>query len=258
MKELRPLISGGIIRDGINPYLRAGDHALDYVSLDIIKLPPKTGLPGRSERDEALIVVLEGVVTVTAGPAMKGRSKTGTTSSGQYVWDSIGRRLKPSDGPPYAFYVPPGSLFHMWGETDALLAVVSSKSSAGGAVQLVTPEKTSAPIHDEWSWIIGPDAPAEKLLVAERLLEPGGTVNVPKTDEALEMAVFLKLHGDGGPSTARLTAIDSDDGVPLPDGAVVGLRGGGFMLGLPEGVSGYVLLGIVAADKAVAAGGLGG
>jgi len=251
----KPLISGGVVRDGINPFLRAGDHDLDHLSFDLLKLPAKTSIPARTERNEALVVVLEGVVTATAGAARKGRSKKGSTE-GRFVWDSIGRRLKPNEGPPYAFYVPPGTAFALWGEREALVAVMSAESPGGDEINLITPESGETPPEDEWRLILGPEFGARKLLVAERSISRGGTVSVPEIDGALEVAFYLRLFrdGDGPPEPAVLSGPESGTGtgLPLPDGAAVARAKGGCRLDLSEKTSGYVLL-TVAADKREAA-----
>ena len=258
MAQFKPLISGGVVRDGINPFLRAGEHELDHLSVDLVKLPARASIPGRTERNEAVVVILEGVVTATAGPAVKGRSKNGTTE-GQFIWDSIGRRLSPPDGPPYAFYMPPGSCFNLWGEREALVAVVSTASSGGADPGLLTPEKTSAPAEDGWSWILGRSFPAKRLLVAERTIPSGGMLEVPELDGALEVAFYLRLFGDGPPAPAILTGTASGEGtgLPLPDGAAVAAGRGGFRLELSQGTNGYLLAAIAAEKRPAASGALG-
>ena len=255
MTEFKPLISGGVIRDGINPFLRAGDHDLDHLSIDLVRLPAKTSLPARTDRNEGLVVVLEGVVTATAEPARKGRSKKGSTE-GRFVWDSIGRRLGPQEGPPYAFYVPPGTSFGLWGEREAVSAVISTRSNRGAEITLITPERTTAPSDDEWSWILGPGFGSHRLLVAERRLDPGSELAVPEVPSALELAFFLRLFNEtpaAPPEPAILSGGGSGGGIPLPDGAAVALAGGAFRIDLAAGTSGYVLLGLATEERAAAA-----
>jgi len=291
VSDFNPILSGGVLREGINPFLRAGDHDLERLSLDVLKLPAKAELPGRTERSEALAVILSGVLTASAGKAGRvSTRKKSPTTDGHFVWDSIGRRLSPAEGAAYSFYLPPGSCFTMWGEREATVALISARASEGPEIQLITPEKAEPPPRERWRLILGSAFAAESLVVAERAIPEGGSLSFRGAGNVCEAILYLRLFSTvpGAPAAADAAAqataqapasapspvpppplpaklfgggpLRGACGIPLPDGAAVGLaRGsarGGFTVELEKGVSGYVLLALASGDRSACAGAL--
>jgi 5-deoxy-glucuronate isomerase len=147
------------------PLVRAGDGTL-YISLDLIE----AGVAARIElagRDERLVVIMAGTVEVLIDGQAAGIA---------------GRRGDVFDGPGDAIYLPgsvPATLVPVGGPvTVALAAAPPGPSPAGPARVIATSEQRVATVgRDGWRrtvrTILGPDAPASRLLVGETINPPG-------------------------------------------------------------------------------------
>jgi 5-deoxy-glucuronate isomerase len=158
------------VKEGYTPVVRQNNIFKHIGEFGILRL---TG--GRSFKEiclehETTLVVLSGTCSVSAG------DKT---------WEDIGSRRTVFDGLPTALYVPPGIQYSVISE-DVEIGVCKVRCRANsGTPVLITPDKVKVMQvgRDNWSRevriMIGPDSPAQKMIIGETLNPPGNWSGTP-------------------------------------------------------------------------------
>ena len=174
------------------------------LTLDVVVVRGVVELGGPSV--ETVVVVLGGSCTV--------RLPDGTR------WDDVGERADVFDGVATSFYLPPGTTATVESD-DATVAVVSSVVSSvvsavartAGAPYLVRPGQVSVQQRGTGSWarevhdLVGPDDPAERLLVGETFSGSGvwssypphkHDRHAPPDEHALEEVFLVRVRPASG------------------------------------------------------------
>jgi 5-deoxy-glucuronate isomerase len=135
----------------------------DWMSFFVRRMAPGQVFQTRTEGEEAALVLLGGICTVDWG--------NGATR--------IGKRQDVFDGFPHALYLPTGNGAQFAAETACEIAECRAPSNARLDPKLITPSDVVSSLRGGGNVsrqiidIIGPDFPADKLMVIE-VYTPGG------------------------------------------------------------------------------------
>jgi 5-deoxy-glucuronate isomerase len=135
----------------------------DWMSLSVRRLQPGQVFETRTAGEEAALVLLGGACTVDWGGGAK----------------RIGKRRDVFDGFPHALYLPSGHGAEFSAETACEIAECRAPSNARLDPKLITPREVVSSLRGGGNAsrqiidIIGPDFPADKLMVIE-VYTPGG------------------------------------------------------------------------------------
>lgn len=162
--------NGGV---GLSP----GNSPLRQISFSIRVLKKGAFIDLYNKDHETAVIILSGEISVE-GP---GISST-----------SVGKRDSVFGGKASALYLPPGCKAHVSAVTTAQLAISQTPSSATNlGPKIITPDEVliKSVGNDNWSRsvnvIIGPDFPADKMVIGETYNPPGNWSSSPphKHDE---------------------------------------------------------------------------
>ncbi len=135
----------------------------DWMSFFVRRLLPGQAFQTRTENEEAAFVLLGGTCSVDWGQGAK----------------RIGKRRDVFDGFPHALYLPTGHAVQFSAETVCEIAECRAPSQARLEPKLITPSQVVSSLRGGGNVsrqiidIIGPDFPADKLMVIE-VYTPGG------------------------------------------------------------------------------------
>ena len=183
----------------------------------------------RSDGDELVAVVLDGVVDATVGDERLGRA---------------GGRGEPFTSPGHAVYAAAPAALRLTAVSEtARVAVVGAPADGapGGPARIIAPDEQTVATVGEGNWqrtvrtILGPAQPAARLLVGETISAPGNWSSYPPhkhdqhrpPDEAsLEEVYFFKLEPEGGFGVQLLYEPGSEEAFTVRDGDVAVIRSG--------------------------------
>jgi 5-deoxy-glucuronate isomerase len=135
----------------------------EWMSFFVRRLPPGQVFETRTQDEEAAFVLLGGTCTVDWGEGAK----------------RIGKRKDVFDGFPHALYLPSGNGAQFAAETGCEIAECRAPSKARLEPKLITPGEVVSSLRGGGNAsrqiidVIGPDFPADKLMVIE-VYTPGG------------------------------------------------------------------------------------
>jgi 5-deoxy-glucuronate isomerase len=200
----------------------------DELSLAVAELRAGETLE-RSDGDELVAVVLDGVVDANVGGEDLGRA---------------GGRSEPFSSPGHAVYAPAPAPLGLTAVTEtARVAVVGAApgDAPGGPARIIGPGDQTVATVGRGNWertvrtIVGPNQPAARLLVGETINPPGNWSSYPphKHDEqrppdevSLEEVYFFKVEPDGGFGIQLLYEPGSEQAFTVRDGDVAVIRSG--------------------------------
>jgi 5-deoxy-glucuronate isomerase len=178
--------------------------------------------------DEALAVVLSGVVEAWAGDESLGRA---------------GGRSDPFAEPGHSVYAPPGAPLRLVADDEAVVAIASAPPGEDppGEARIIGPDDQSIATVGEGAWernvrtILGPDDRASRLLVGETLNPPGKwssypphkhDVHEPPEEVRLEEVYLFRVQPEGGFGIQVLYEPGAESTRMVRDGDVAVIRSG--------------------------------
>ena len=194
-----------------------------YVGFELHKLKPGEKVAQETGDRETCLVWISG----------KGKATAGNEDFG-----SLGKRMSPFDGEPYALYIPAGSNWSVTAETDLELAVCTAPGGGNYKVKLIAPGSHPKLVRGKGSNTrhvqnIMPedDNSAHSLLVVEVITPNGNTSSYPshKHDQDnlphesfLEETYYHRLNPPQGFAFQRVYTEDRslDEALALEDGDV--------------------------------------
>jgi len=215
-----------------------------YVGFAAHRLQPGEQLEFATSGNEVCVVVLRGVVTVTA----QGNA-----------WPEIGQRNSVFDDvAPYAVYVPAGEKVRVTAHTNAELGVASAPGSAARPARLIEPATMKRftrgqGLNTRYVCDILPQTePADRLLVVEVVTPSGHSSSYPPhkhdTDNApvessLEETYYHRLNPTQGFAFQRVYTDDRslDESLAVEDHDVVMVPRGYHPVVVPYGYDSYYL-----------------
>lgn len=199
---------------------------MEFISFGTISLEAGACYAGGCRRRESGLILLEGRCEIAAGGVKRELVRKDVFS------DKAG-----------AFYVPAGTPYDISASSSCLLAACGAPAEARGAPVCVGPEAVrvrdmgrgncARKVHD----VIGPDTPAERLLVGETFTPPGNWSSVPphKHDREdpphearMEELYYFRILPVEGFALQRVFSEDGsrDEALAVKDGDVVMIPGG--------------------------------
>jgi 5-deoxy-glucuronate isomerase len=199
----------------------------DLIKLDVATVEVGDRLEMTAD-GEVLIVILSGVIDVEIGGAAVGRA---------------GGRASVFEGPGDAVYAPPGSQLCLRATATAELAIASAPLADQPAAQarIIRAADQDAVDRGAGNWsrtvrnILGPDAPAGRLLVGETVNPPGNWSSYPphKHDEQdpprevqLEEVYLFKFDPPGGFGVQVLYDSEKQQALPIHDNDAAVIKSG--------------------------------
>jgi 5-deoxy-glucuronate isomerase len=215
-----------------------------YVGFAAHRLAPAEAMAFATGTDEACIVVLRGIVSVS-------------TRNGQ--WRDIGRRTSVfDDEAPYAVYVPAGDDVRIVATTDAEVGIARAPGTARRPARLIEPATMTRTTRGQGlntryvCDILPQSEPADHLLVVE-VRTPSGhsssypphkhdTDNLP-AESSLEETYYHRLHPAQGFAFQRVYTDDRtlDESLAVEDHDVVMVPRGYHPVVVPFGYDSYYL-----------------
>lgn len=194
---------------------------LKWVELGRITLTPGENWAGKFKDKEAVFYILGGRCDIEANDKK---------------FRNLGERTNPFSGLPTALYLPPGSECAIEALTnlDAVVCSAPAEESTPQGPSLVTPDMCKVTSVGTLNWrrevrtVIGPDTPAQKLLVGETLNPPGNWSSYPphkhdtksESEAPLEEVYFFLVSPPQGFGMIRIYT-PKDDPEPLDELYVV-------------------------------------
>ena len=178
--------------------------------------------------DEVVAVVLSGEVDARAGTHALGRA---------------GGRTDPITAPGHAVYAPAGDPLWLGARARATVAMMSAEphGPSPGRARIISPADQRVSTVGRGNWertvrtILGPEDPADRLLVGETINPPGNWSSYPphKHDEQappdevrLEEVYFFKVAPEGGFGVQVRYGADGEEAFVVRDGDVAVIRSG--------------------------------
>lgn len=195
-----------------------------YVGFDLHRLMPGETVSAETKDREACLVWISG--------------KGAAEASGQ-DFGTLGNRMSPFEGPPYALYVPAQSNWSVTAKTDLELAVCTAPGGGGYKAKPIPPGTHEPLVRGKGSNVrhitnIMPedDSSARSLLVVEVITPSGNTSSYPShkhdqdnlPDESqLEETYYHRLNPNQGFAFQRVYTDDRalDEAMAVEDGDVV-------------------------------------
>jgi 5-deoxy-glucuronate isomerase len=192
-----------------------------YVGFELHKLKPGESASADTGDREVCLVWISG----------KGAAKAGGQDFG-----SLGERMSPFEGEPYALYIPAGSNWSVTAETDLELAVCSAPGGGNHEVKLIPPGTHPLEIRGKGSNVrqvhnIMPenDGAAHSLLVVEVITPNGNTSSYPShkhdqdnlpNESLLEETYYHRINPAQGFAFQRVYTDAEENGRRLIDEAM--------------------------------------
>lgn len=237
---LRRPLTVGPARHHIGP----ADAGWKYVSFQVVPVPRGVAVGFQSADEELCVVVIDGRCEVGVG--------TGTE------WASIGGRVSPFDGPPPAYYAPPGCVVRVRAEEGGEIAVGSAPAPGGFPDRQLPPAAarlevrgtgvTERRIHH----ILMEDQPASSLLVTE-VITPAGhwssypphkhDTDDPPRESYLEEIYYFRFRDPHGFGLMRVYTADRslDEAIAVRDRDLVLVPRGYHTFSAAPGYEAYYL-----------------
>ena len=208
-------------------HLTRQDLGWEWMSFFVRRLAPGQVWEARNTEEERVVLLLGGTCLADWG---EGRQR-------------IGQRKNVFGGLPHAVYLPAGSLVRLEAETECELAACSVPSSAQLKPRLVTPTDVTVNLRGGGNAsrqivnVLGPDFPADKLMVVE-VYTPSGNwssypphkhdVHNPPYEVDLDEIYYYRMDHASGYAYHRLYTPDGkrDMTLTVTNGDVVLIRDG--------------------------------
>ena len=213
-----------------------------YVGFEVLELSKGDVQEEQGDARELCLVALEGVIAVSidCGP-----------------WQEVGERTNVFDGPPHAYYIPPGTDYRVGAASDRAQFAICSAPAHDGKLPArhVQPDENPVEIRGEGSMqrtirpIMMGNQPADSLFVVEVVTPPGlwssfpphkHDVDDPPRERYLEETYFHRIRPtDKAVAPAQGYAIQSvytDGGAAVDEelGSLFQVRDGDTVL-IPRG-----------------------
>lgn len=217
---------------GLQPIVGPENSPLKLIEFGRLSLGPGERWEASFEGKEAVLYLLGGSCDVEAS----GRRFHG-----------LGTRKDPFSGLPTALYLPPGSTCSVRALTPLDAAVCSAPAQGGDSREpaLVTPDMCKVTSVGAFNWrrevrtVIGPEIPAQKLLVGETLNPPGNWSSYPphkhdtrsESEVPLEEVYFFLVSPPQGFGAIRIYTPEGD---PEPLDEIYVVRDGDTVV-IPRG-----------------------
>jgi 5-deoxy-glucuronate isomerase len=223
----------------------------EFTGLTVIKLAAGERWSRETGEDEVALVPLGGRCTVVA--------------EGQR-W-TIGERVNPFAGQPWALYLPRESRFETTAETALELAVCAARADRALPPRLVTPNDVKVEIRGagnaarQINHIIEPSFAADRLLVVEVFTPSGNWSSYPPhkhdvhdmpREADLEEIYYYRIDPPDGFGLQRLYTADgkTDAAYTIHDGDLLLVPEGYHAFAIAQGYTGYYL-NVLAGDEPV-------
>jgi 5-deoxy-glucuronate isomerase len=223
----------------------------DYTGLTVVRLSSGESWTHATGPDEVALVPLGGRCSVAA--------------AGQ-LW-TIGERVNPFAGLPWALYLPRDSVLEVNAETPLELAVCSARAVRTFEPRLVTPQDVRVEIRGagnaarQINHIVEPSFPADRLLVVEVFTPSGNWSSYPPhkhdvhdmpREADLEEIYYYRIEPPEGFGLQRLYTADgqTDAAYVIHDGDLLLVPEGYHVFAVAQGYTGYYL-NVLAGDEPV-------
>jgi 5-deoxy-glucuronate isomerase len=219
--------------------IRAG---WEFTGLTVVRLASGESWTRSTGPDEVALVPLGGRCSVAAF---------------DQLW-TIGERVSPFAGPPWALYLPRDSVFEVNAETPLELAVCSARAERTLQPRLVTPQDVRVEIRGagnaarQINHIVEPSFPADRLLVVEVFTPSGNWSSYPPhkhdvhdmpREADLEEIYYYRIEPPEGFGLQRLYTADgkTDAAYVIHDGDLLLVPEGYHVFAVAQGYTGYYL-----------------
>lgn len=215
-------------KTGKHDIINSNDDRLQELSFSLLTLETGEECEWKTGAYESVFSVLIGTCTITTS---------------EQRWENVGERQNVFDGRCHAIYLPPDETVRVSAKSDLEVAIPSSPTSNGPEPYEILPE---ANVHHQRGGkgfrrdvydVLGPDDPANKLLVGETVNKPGNWSSYPPhkhdkhnpPEEAdLEEIYFFRIRPKNGFAYQRIYtndkklnesyAVAHNDAVLIPEG----------------------------------------
>lgn len=200
---------------GMTRFLRPGDDGLRYLSFGFLCLTRGASEEASSQGEELLLVLLNGRCRVYVG-SVEGELGPRTSVFADYA---------------AAAYIPPRSDYRVVALVDSELALCGALSDAKTEPFFIRPERVGVRHVGRGNWsrtvtdILGPDAPAQRLLVGETYNPPGNWSSAPPhrhdhenppLESDMEEVYFYRIRPPQGFGLQRLYELERGLDVVYP------------------------------------------
>ncbi len=256
MADLLRHPSSAPARDGRILEITSETAGWRHVGFEVLWLISGQGARRESADREMCVVVIGGRCAVRAGDG---------------PWQDLGERPSPFDGPPAAFYAPPGCAVEIRALSDAEIAIGSAPAAGGLPARALPPSgarlevRGSGAMERRIHHILMEDQPASSLLVTE-VVTPAGhwssypphkhDTDDPPRERYLEetyfchvrdprgfalMRVYTKGPRASGPSSPSEQVGSLDESIAVRDGDLVLVPRGYHTFSAAPGYEAYYL-----------------
>ncbi len=237
--------------DGVLIHVDAELANWEFIGLTVHRLEPGTQLSVESDGAEYAIVLLSGACSIN--------------HNGQRV--VLGPRANIFDDPPWAYYLPVGSLCTVDVESTTEIAVCRAKAEVAYPPRLISPNDVGIEIRGagnasrEIRHVIKPEFAADKLLVVEVITPSGNWSSYPPHkhdihdmphESDLEEIYYYRIDTPEGFGLQRLYTADGsiDEAYVIKDGDLLLVPFGYHAFAVAQGYTGYYL-NVLAGDEPV-------
>ncbi len=237
--------------DGVLIHVDAASAGWEFIGLTVHRLELGTPLTVESDGDEYAIVLLSGSCTISHDGAKV----------------ALGPRANVFADPPWAYYVPVGTVCTIQVESPTEIGICRSHASEAKSAKLIRPEDVSIEIRGagnasrEIRHVIAPDFPADKLLIVEVITPSGNWSSYPPhkhdihdmpREADLEEIYYYRIDTPDGFGLQRLYTADGsiDEAYVIHDGDLLLVPFGYHAFAMAQGYTGYYL-NVLAGDEPV-------
>ncbi len=237
--------------DGVLIHVDASSAGWEFIGLTVHRLEFGAPLTIESDGDEYAIVLLSGVCTIS--------------HCDQRV--ELGPRANVFDDPPWAYYVPVGTICSVEGNSTTEIGICRSKASEIRDAKLIRPDDVAVEIRGagnasrEIRHVIEPGFPADKLLIVEVITPSGNWSSYPPhkhdihdmpREADLEEIYYYRINSSDGFGLQRLYTADGsiDEAFVIRDGDLLLVPFGYHAFAMAQGYTGYYL-NVLAGDEPV-------
>jgi 5-deoxy-glucuronate isomerase len=227
----------------------------EYLSFAVRQLKQGDAYEAEIKGAELAIVVLGGILSVksTAGE-----------------WLRFGGRTSVFDGLPYTLYLPPGTSFSVFADTDCDLAFCYCRAGEVHPARLITPDQVGIEIRGggnatrQINSMLPPEFPAHRLLVVE-VFTPSGSwssfpphkhdVHNPPTEVDLDEIYYYRIDRPEGFAIQKVYTDDRriDETITVRSGELVMVPEGYHPVVAAHGYNVYYLNALAGSARSLAA-----
>lgn len=228
--------------DGVLIHVDVDSAGWEYIGLTVHRLELGTPLVVESDGDEYAIVLLSGSCTIA------------------YLDEKVtlGPRANLFDDPPWAYYLPVGSVCTVEATSTTEIGICRSKATEPKPARLIRPEDVAIEIRGagnasrEIRHVIKPEFPADTLLIVEVITPSGNWSSYPPhkhdihdmpREADLEEIYYYRIDSPDGFGLQRLYTADGtiDEAFVIKDGDLLLVPFGYHAFAMAQGYTGYYL-----------------